>query len=101
MSTSDRERLKQLERENRELKRANERRPKSVVHHSDHGCQLGFKEVHVLLDRHVFPKLNAADEELCKLFAWDIVEYIDPCCWGMDPVTTPLSRREAMVFDRP
>jgi len=59
----------------------------------------GYKEVAALLDRYVFPMLNVADEELCKLFAWDIVEYIELCCREMDPVTTPLSRREAMVFE--
>jgi hypothetical protein len=59
----------------------------------------GYKEVDVLLDRYVFPMLNVADEQLFKLFAWDIVEYIDLCCWELDPATTPLSRREAMVFE--
>ena len=58
-----------------------------------------YKEVDVLLDRYVFPMLRVADEQLCKLFAWDIVEYIDLCCWELDPMTTPLSRREAMVFE--
>jgi len=59
----------------------------------------GYKEVDALLDRYVFPMLNVADEDLCKLFAWDIVEYIELCCREVDPVTTPLSRREARVFE--
>jgi len=58
----------------------------------------GYKEVDVLLDRYVFPMLNVADEDLCKLFAWDIVEYIEICCRELDPLSTPLSRREAMMF---
>lgn len=59
----------------------------------------GYKDVDNLLDRYVFSMLDAADEVLCKLFAWDIVEYIELCCWELDPVSTPLSRREAMVFE--
>jgi hypothetical protein len=59
----------------------------------------GYKEVDALLDRYVFPMLNVADEDLRKLFAWDIVEYIELCCREVDPVTTPLSRREARVFE--
>ena len=59
----------------------------------------GYEEVDALLDRYVFSMLNVANEELCKLFAWDIVEYVELCCRELDPVTNPLRRREAMIFE--
>ena len=45
----------------------------------------GYEEVDALLQRHVFPMLESADEQLCRLFAWDVVEYIDLCCGELDP----------------
>lgn len=59
----------------------------------------GYAEVDALLQRRVFSMLDAADEQLCKLFAWDIVEYIELCCLALDPATNPLRKREARVFE--
>jgi len=59
----------------------------------------GYREVDEVLEKHLFSKLAVAEEALLKLFAWDIVEYIEMSYRLLEPKIDPLYSKEAILIN--
>lgn len=57
-----------------------------------------YREIDEILEREIFSKLVVEDESLLKLFAWDIVEFIELAYIQTQPETSPISNKQAFVF---
>ena len=60
---------------------------------------IGYKEIDKALEEHSFSKLHIADESLLKLFAWDIVEYIQMSYRLIEPEIDPISSGRAILIN--
>jgi hypothetical protein len=74
-------------------------------HLADRGISLidkssiGYREIDQVLEEHVFSKLQVEDESLLKLFAWDIVEYLQLSYRFIEPEIDPISSKKAMLLN--
>lgn len=59
---------------------------------------IGYIEIDQVLEEHVFSKLQVKDEALLKLFAWDIVEYLQMAYRLIEPEIDPISSKKALLF---
>jgi len=60
---------------------------------------IGYKEIDNVLEEHSFSKLHIADESLLKLFAWDIVEYIEMSYRSIKPEIDPISSNQVVLVN--
>ncbi|MGH1540024.1 MAG: hypothetical protein ACRBHB_06360 [Arenicella sp.] len=60
---------------------------------------IGYKEIDRALEKHALSKLNIKDESLLKLFAWDIVEYIQMSYRLIEPDIDPISSNQAILIN--
>ncbi len=60
---------------------------------------IGFSEIDEVLQKHIFSNISIKDENLLKLFAWDIVEFIDMTYRLLEPRINPISDGHALLFD--
>jgi hypothetical protein len=61
--------------------------------------RVGYREIDEILGKHLFSKLKTQDDSLHKLFAWDIVEYIQLSYPSFAPEDDPISKRQSFVID--
>lgn len=60
---------------------------------------VGYKEIDKALWEHSLSKLNIKNESLLKLFAWDIVEYIQMSYRLIDSEIEPISSAKALLIN--
>ena len=60
---------------------------------------VGYKEIDNVLEIHTLSKLQIKDESLLKLFAWDIVEYIQMSYRLIEPEIDPVSSNKAILIN--
>lgn len=60
---------------------------------------VGYKEIDEILEEAVFTKLQVQDESLLKLFAWDIVDYLQLSYQLIQPEIDPISSKESLLFN--
>ncbi|MES2676677.1 MAG: hypothetical protein V4660_20740 [Pseudomonadota bacterium] len=60
---------------------------------------VGYKEIDVVLEKHLLSKLGVEDVSLLKLFSWDIVEFIQMSFRHLDPEIDPISTKQAFLIN--
>jgi len=60
---------------------------------------VGYKEIYEALDIHALSKLQIKDDSLLKLFAWDIVEYIQMSYRLLEPEIDPVASNQAVLIN--
>lgn len=60
---------------------------------------VGYTEIDGVLETHLLSKLKVKDEALHKLFAWDIVEFIQMSFRLLEPEIDPISTKKAFLIN--
>lgn len=60
---------------------------------------IGYADIDQILEREVFSRLIVRDDSLWKLFAWDIVEYIQMSYRDSTLGTDPIFSRKSLLFE--
>ena len=60
---------------------------------------VGYRDIDAILNDHLFSKLIGLSDPVKKLFAWDIVEYLQMSYREIDPEIDPISSKEALLFN--
>jgi hypothetical protein len=58
----------------------------------------GYREIYSLLETEFQSSLRFQEEDLIKLFVWDIVEYIQMTYLGMEPEIDPIQEKKALII---
>lgn len=59
---------------------------------------VGYEEIDQILQRELFSKLVVKDESLLRLFAWDVVEYLQMSYRLIKPEIDPVLNNQSLVF---
>ena len=60
---------------------------------------VGYKEIDKVFNTHSLSKLHVKDKSLLKLFAWDVVEYIQMSYRLIEPEIDPISSNQAILIN--
>ena len=60
---------------------------------------VNYRDIDAILQTHVFSKLAVNDESLFKLFAWDIMEFLQMSYRGIEPEIDPVYNGEAFMLN--
>jgi hypothetical protein len=58
----------------------------------------GYREIDALFETELQSSLRFQDEDLIKLFVWDIIEYIQMTYRGTDPEIDPIRENKALII---